>query len=864
MRWATTAATFFRRGSRPSRTRPITPQRSRGWRRNWFAAPSRANSPQEWEALANHAARMADAYESEPRLSAWLHVERAQNPPSAGSDGLPPRGAPSNARSSSTHAWAPYATRSSGTSLPTPTGSVIVRLLDQEGEDRSQSDSAPRGSSSTLRPSRRRASGDSATACSLLRTCGRASADSLRRSTDECSTTSFVCTNRRVAFKKRRGRGERASGSSPKSSLRSYTSSAHSPMLRRRPGTERWQVADIQRAIALTTGDLTLVDALDRLLLAEGKHDQRIAMWAARSGAERGRHAARGTLLGRAAQVCVETGRTGDAVRHLRGGMGGRARACRGTRVTRPLARARAGGAPGGRARSRRPLRTSGRRRARSGPQDRVPGEDRALHLGGVELLGDPCASGPRLRADPRARRRAPERRPRASARSRAHGRRADRSHAHSSTRRRSPRTRPRSSRYASEPPPRAGQPKDPARAMQIVREVLLQDPAHAGALALETRLEEDCGSAGRSPPSRSAPASTLRQRQRTRSACGSRWRRSRTRGSTSRSMRSNRSKKRGRSTPRIPFPPVKKIARLPRRARRLHALFATRRSASRCTRRRRTNAPTTFTRAAELDELVLGDDAAAARTYQRALADAPHDDLAADRLARVMVRRAQQPGGGNVNDLTALLARRIEHASPEAAGQMSFELAAFARRDGTGNRPAPSRSSRRSSPKKATTCRPCGCSRCCGAARGIWRRSRARARQGGGRVQRRARARLGALWSLAPRPSKSGNSPWATSTSTYRRVLELDPTDPGALESHVASRVAPTPGAGWTLARGRPSSEPCARSCPFASDEDTRLSLQLRLDLILDKAAEESSGDERDELLREALTRYRRCAAHR
>src|SRR6202012_4701317 len=32
----------------------------------------------EWEGLSNHLVRMADAYETEAPLAAWMHVERAQ------------------------------------------------------------------------------------------------------------------------------------------------------------------------------------------------------------------------------------------------------------------------------------------------------------------------------------------------------------------------------------------------------------------------------------------------------------------------------------------------------------------------------------------------------------------------------------------------------------------------------------------------------------------------------------------------------------------------------------------------------------------------------------------------------------------
>ncbi len=83
--------------------------------------------------------------------------------------------------------------------------------------------------------------------------------------------------------------------------------------------------------------------------------------------------------------------------------------------------------------------------------------------------------------------------------------------------------------------------------------------------------------------------------------------------------------------------------------------------------------------RAAELDELCLGDDASAMRTYRRALDETPDDELIAARLARVAARRARQGHGAELLDLAALIAKRIERARRSAAAQaMTFDLAAL------------------------------------------------------------------------------------------------------------------------------------------------------------------------------------------
>ena len=86
------------------------------------------------------------------------------------------------------------------------------------------------------------------------------------------------------------------------------------------------------------------------------------------------------------------------------------------------------------------------------------------------------------------------------------------------------------------------------------------------------------------------------------------------------------------------------------------------------------------LTRAAEIDELRLGDDASALRTYQRALAEVPDDDLVAERLARVVARRGQQRRGRRAR---ASWRRSWPSASSAPLPRprrrrMSFELAAL------------------------------------------------------------------------------------------------------------------------------------------------------------------------------------------
>src|SRR5262249_7085123 len=75
--------------------------------------------------------------------------------------------------------------------------------------------------------------------------------------------------------------------------------------------------------------------------------------------------------------------------------------------------------------------------------------------------------------------------------------------------------------------------------------------------------------------------------------------------------------------------------------------------------------------RAAEIDELVVLDDAHAAELYARALADAPDDPWIADRRLRVLLRRAR---AGHPDELHAALKARLELAPADS--KLAFELA--------------------------------------------------------------------------------------------------------------------------------------------------------------------------------------------
>jgi tetratricopeptide (TPR) repeat protein len=116
-------------------------------------------------------------------------------------------------------------------------------------------------------------------------------------------------------------------------------------------------------------------------------------------------------------------------------------------------------------------------------------------------------------------------------------------------------------------------------------------------------------------------------------------------------------------------------------------------------------------------------------------------------------------------------------------------------------------------------------------------------------------RARLGALWDLVA--LEEWRLPSADPAGTYGRILELDPTDPTALEATLRRELTK---ARQGDPRARKSVFASLRALvAFASGDDTRLALQLRLALMLEAAAADAPDQQvATELLHEALDRYR------
>src|SRR5690606_31946872 len=90
-------------------------------------------------------------------------------------------------------------------------------------------------------------------------------------------------------------------------------------------------------------------------------------------------------------------------------------------------------------------------------------------------------------------------------------------------------------------------------------------------------------------------------------------------------------------------------------------------------------------------------------------------------------------------------------------------------------------------------------------------------------------RARLGSLWALASLEAWRLGA--GESVATYTRILELDPTDPSALEA--AARVAIGPARRGDVSARRAAIAALRSLSALAHDEGTRIAIDLRLGLL-------------------------------
>jgi tetratricopeptide (TPR) repeat protein len=798
-------------------------------------------SATDWEALATHLGRMADAYGSERRLAAWLHVERAQILERRIGRLDAARGALERALELDPSVG--------------PVRDALVRHVAAHADWRSLADMLEQEAgieSSVARAARLELDaaaismsrlGDRARACDLLekaaaRAPTAASVD--RRVLDELVRLHESESRWGPAARARRARLRFITDPAAIAyELRALSSAAE------KDGDLEAAIADVQRALAVDASDPTQVETLDRLLAETGKHDQRIATWlqeAART--EDGPH--RSKSLVRAAQICDQLGRPADAVRHLRSAW---VAAPGDPEILDSLARLLApvlSEAVDAGTRSLVELYAQAAEQAQDAGRKIAYLEKVALLW--EELLGDPARAA---RAYEQVLELDRDRRGALLGLERTAARLGDA--------RVLARALLDEARLASDGATRlslqtraaaALAKHDPSRAMQLLREVLRDDPAHTAARALETRLEEEAGRwdlAGRSLRARIDAAATSAEKVVLWLALARIQQEK-----LHEPLQALKSLEQARAVdPSHPVPP-EEIARVLEDHGDAKALRdAVERLANHAaTPEERARH---LTRAAEIDELRLGDDAAALRTYQRALAEVPDDDLVVERLSRVVVRRGQQAVGGGFGELATLLGKRIERAaSPSAAQAMSFELAALLVDMGQ-------EQARATSLLESTLAEQGDHVQALRALESLRRRTGesaplARVLSKQGEELKDARARLGALWNLAA--LEEWRLPVGDPAQTYRQILELDPTDPGALDATLRRELG-------NARRGDPRSRQTVIGAlralvPFASDDDTRLSLQLRLALLLETAADESpDGATGDELSHEALTRY-------
>jgi tetratricopeptide (TPR) repeat protein len=806
-----------------------------------------------FDALATHLGRMADAYASEPALAAWLHVERALILERRMGRVEAARGAFERALLlDPTVGPVREAFKRHVAANRDP--AALAALLDEEARiERSPSRSA-RLELDAACIAHTQLRDDPRAIMLLERAAGRApttpSVD--RRVLDELVNRHEAAAEWLEAVKARRARLRFVTEAAPLAyELRALS------LLNERIGDLEAAIADTQRALAVDASDPTLVELLDRQLDAAGKPDQRVALWlteAART--EEGPRRAR--ALTRAASIAENLmARPEDAVRHLRAAW---VAAPGDSEVLDGLSRLLAptpSEALDGEVRSLVELYAQAAQKT----NDRVR---RLAYLEKVALLWEDL-----LGDTPRAARTyeeilsiAPDHRGAVLGLSRTAARMGDdralarglleeARHAQDGVDVLALKTRAATAMARF----------DPTRALSLVADVVGQEPAHASARALETRLHEEAGRW-------ELAAKSLRARiehAKTRAEKVSLWlalaqlqeARLRTPFDALESLKAAR-----QVDPAHPVPPVE-IARVIEATGNDKALRGALKDLA-DTAVATGERARFLVRAAELDELRLDDDVSAAYLYAQALAEVPDDELVAERLARVLARRAasvpvrvddgapRAPSSG-LGELAAHVARRLDRAtSPAEARALSFDLACLLAE--TGNELPRAASLLDGVLEEDQSHVP--------ALRLLEQTARrtsawpalARVLSAQGEELMDVRARLGALWELAS--LEEWRLPVSDAQNTYARILELDPTDPGALES-VVRRDLGNARRGDTRAR-RAVISALKSLCAIAPDDGTRLALELRLAMLLEAMATDASDAAHANVARDALDRYR------
>ena len=803
-----------------------------------------------WEALSAHLARMADAYASDERLAAWLHVERAQilehrlHKVDAARAALeraleldgrvgPVRDA--SARFVSAH----------------DDPSALAVLLEEEALlDKNAARAARLELDAACIVAHRL--GEVPRAILLLeRAAARAPTEDAvdRRVLHELLRLYEAAADTAAILRVRRARlrfiGDPAVVAQEHRAL---------AVLCEKAGDVDGAIGHVQTALAAATDDATLHEHLDRLLAAAGRHEQRMAIWVTEA-ARNAEAPKRARALVRAAHIAEELGRRGDAVRHLRAAWIANPGDSEVLDALSRLLSAPPADKVDGDTRALLELYVQAAERARD-PARRVAYLEKAALLW-EEVLCDPSRA---LKLFQEILAIEPQRRGAVLGVARCAARLGDDATLAVALIEEANQAEDGADVLALKARAASAMAKrDPARALALVDDVLAQDHDHAAARALETRLHEEAGRWDRAAASLRARIDAAAHRNTPKSEMVALWlalaeiQRDRLRSPDAAlaSLQAART-----ADPAHPVPPDE-IARLlestgdPKGLR--DALLGLAESAPTPEER-----SYHLVRAAELEELALRDDAKACATYAKALAAYPDDELAADRLARVLSRRASREGQHSsgakalLGELVVHTLKRMDQApSPEAARARAFAAASLLMAVGQdlGRATSLLESVVAEDPTHVAGLRSLEeIARSSGDTAAL---AKVLSREGD--ALRDVRGRLGALWSLAA--LEEWKLPASDASPTYARILALDPTDPGALEAMLRKDL---PHARRGDVRARASMVATLRSLvALGSDETTRLGYELRLALGLEGASE-GAGPDGPGLLREALDRYR------
>jgi tetratricopeptide (TPR) repeat protein len=836
---------------------------------------NRPDAPAEtFEALAAHLGHMADAYDTEPRLAAWLQVERAHILEKRLARGDASRTAFEKALKLDPRVGP---VRSAFVRYVSARGdaSALVLLLDEEATLEVDSARSARLELEAATIARTRL-GDAKRAATLL-----------ERAANRAPTTPSV--DRRVLddlIRSRESEGQWVAAALARRARLRFVAAPFLPhelralaTLSEKVGDLDSAISDVQRALGLEGTDVTLLETLDRLLAAAGKNEQRVSLWlteAARieEGPKRARALVRAAFLSE-----QKLHRPAEAIRHLRTAwtaapgdpevLDALSRLLRPTfsEVTDAEARAL--------------LELYAQAVATAHDEARKIAYLEKMALVWEDLIGDSTRAA-RVYEEILAIE--PDRRGAILGLARTSARVGDdRGQARSLLEEArlaedgvdvlSLRTRAATILAR----------QDPARALHLATEVLEQEPAHTTARALATRLHEEAGRwelaaqsirarIEQTPKAEKLPLLlSLAQIEETHLKAP---------------LEALATLKAARTLdPRHPVAP-ESIARLLESVGDSNAL----REALEALAADATSPEERayyFVRAAEIDELRLGDDARAADFYARALRESPDDDMIGDRLTRVLTRRAattikvatsreslpppssrfsvpsaSRPppsaansiaSDGTLAELVPLLEKAAGCAgAPERSLEAHLDLAMLL--VDTGSDPARATEVLESILADDPACVPA-----LRLLESITRQAASWAplarildRQAG--AFRDTLAQTGALWALAA--LEEWRLPITNPTETYRRILDLDPTDPGALEA-IVRRELPNVRRADLHAR-RATVEALRALCAFAAQDSARVAIQLRLALVLEEVAVDAPEQEAVLALREALDRYR------